>query len=66
MDTMVTVEFRDGEKLVPIHVAILMKGLDTHTMTYTDAIRVANQVQVKNRLSQAQRGLVADHFRSFR
>lgn len=66
MDTLVTVEFRDGEKLVPLHVATLMKGLETHTMTYIDAIRVANQIQVRNRLNQAQKNLVADHFRTFR
>jgi len=62
-EPLVNVEFRDGEKLVPHHVAVLMKGLDTHTMTYDQAIRAANQALMKNRLDQAQRDLVNTHFR---
>ena len=62
-DPMVNVEFRDGERLVPHHVAILLKGFETHRMTYDEAIRVANQALVKNRLMQAQRDLISSHFR---
>lgn len=60
---MVNVEFRDGEKLVPHHVAVLMKGMDTHTLTYTQAIQAANQALVKNRLQAAQREMINTHFR---
>lgn len=62
----VAVEFRDGEKMVPGHVAVLMKGMATHEMTYTEAIRAANQALLKNRLNQSQRDLVTSHFKQFR
>jgi len=62
-DPMVNVEFRDGERAVPKHVSILMQGLETHTMTYDQAIRMANQNLVRQRLNQAQKSLIADHFR---
>ncbi len=60
---MVSVEFRDGERLVPHHVGVLMKGIETHTMTYDQAIKLANQALMKNRLNDAQRNLVSAHFR---
>jgi hypothetical protein len=62
-DPVVAVEFRDGEKYVPAHVAMLMKGIETHTMTYDQAIRLANQTLMKNRLQAAQASLVNAHFR---
>lgn len=65
-DPMANIEFRDGERLVPAHVAVLMKGLETHTMTYDQAIRIANQKLVKDRLGAAQRGLIQDHFKQMR
>lgn len=64
MDPLVTIEFRDGQKDVPHHVGVLMKGLATHTMTYGEAIRIANQKLVMDRLNAAQKQLVNSHFRT--
>lgn len=59
------VEFRDGERWVPGHVAYLLRlnGVETHTLTYEQALRVANQGLVKRRLADAQQSLIRDHFR---
>jgi hypothetical protein len=65
-EPLVNVEFRDGERLVPHHVGVLMKGLETHTMTYDQAIRAANQALMKNRLAAAQKSLINQHFRENR
>lgn len=64
MDPLVTVEFRDGQKDIPHYLATLMKGLETHTMTYTEAVRQANQRLTVDRLNAAQRNLVQTHFRA--
>jgi hypothetical protein len=63
---MTTIEFRDGEKDVPDHVAVMMKGLETHTMTYEQAVRASEQKMVKDRLNYEMNSLVADHFREMR
>lgn len=63
---MTTIEFRDGEKDVPDHVAVMMKGLETHTMTYEQALRASEQKMVKDRLNYEMNSLVADHFREMR
>jgi hypothetical protein len=63
VDPLVTVEFRDGQRDIPRHLAVLMAGIETHTMTYEQAVRYANQAVVKNRLNAAQRNMVNSHFR---
>lgn len=65
-DGVVTIEFRDGEKYVPAHVALLLRGLATHTMTYDQAIRMANQNLLRRNLNQAQKDLISTHFRQHR
>jgi hypothetical protein len=62
-EQVVNVEFRDGERMVPYYVSMLMKGLDTRTMLYGEAIRVANHKLMQDNLRRAQRDLVAEHFR---
>jgi hypothetical protein len=61
---MTNVEFRDGERLVPDHVAAMMSGIDTHRLTYDQAIEAANQQLLRNQLNLAQRSAVSEHFRS--
>lgn len=63
MDPLVTIEFRDGQRDIPRYLAVLMKGLETHTMTYTEAVRQANQRMTTERLNAAQRNLVQSHLR---
>ncbi len=60
---MPTIEFRDGERDVPDHVAMLLRGLETHTMTYEQAIRKSETKLVSDRLNAAQQSAVAQHFR---
>lgn len=62
------VEFRDGERWVPPHVAFLLNqaGIEPHTLTYKEAIEQANQGLVKRRLADAQRDVIANHFRQNR
>lgn len=59
-------EFRDGIREVPDHLADMMRGLDTYRMTYEEAQIAANQRLVRDRLNQAGEKVIADHFRRFR
>lgn len=63
---MVTLEFRDGDKEVPDHVAVLLKAVDTHKLTYDQAIAYSQKSLLKERLNQSQRNLIAEHFREYR
>jgi hypothetical protein len=63
---MTTVEFRDGERDVPDHVEVMLRGLATHTMTYEEAIRISEKRMVTDRLNQEQARLMTEHFRGMR
>jgi hypothetical protein len=58
----VELEFRDGVHPVADHVAWLMRGVDTTTMTVEEAIRASETQKVKDFLNGAQRKLVSRHF----
>ena len=60
---MKTIEFRDGEKDVPDHVATLMKGLRTWEMTFEQARDAAHQNQLRQALEVAQRDIIRQHFK---
>ena len=60
---MKTLEFRDGERDVPDHVAVLMRGLRTWEMTYEDARTAAHTNQLRQALEVAQRDLIREHFK---
>lgn len=62
---MKTVEFRDGERDVPDHVALLLEGIETYQLTYQQAIDVSNQRLVKARLADAQKSLIAEHLKRY-
>ena len=57
-------EFRDGDKDVPDHVAILMKGLRTFEMTYQQARDQAHNNQLRQALEVAQRDIIRQHMKS--
>lgn len=61
---MTTMEFRDGERDVPDHVAVLMKGLRTFEMTYEQARQAAHNNQMKQALDVAQRDIIRQHMKS--
>lgn len=58
-----TLEFRDGEKDVPDHVAVLMRGIRTWEMTYEQARSQAHTNQMRQALDVAQRDLVRQHMK---
>lgn len=60
---MKTLEFRDGERDVPDHVAVLMKGLRTWELTFDQARDLAHTNQLRQALDVAQRDLLRQHFR---
>lgn len=60
---MKTLEFRDGERDVPDHVAVLMRGLRTWEMTYDEARNAAHTNQLRQALQVAQRDLIREHFK---
>lgn len=60
---MTPVEFRDGDRDVPDHLAILMRGMRTWEMTYEQAVQHANQNLTRQRLETAQRRIIAEHFK---
>lgn len=58
------IEFRDGIRTVPEHVADLLRGMDTYTMTYAQAIDAAEKSLVRNEITRQANALIDDHFRN--
>lgn len=56
--------FRDGTRQVPEHLASMMSGLDTITLTYEQAVIAANNRIVGDALGKAQGDLIREHFSS--
>jgi hypothetical protein len=59
-------QFRDGDYLVPPHLAAVMGSLDTFKYTYREAIEEANQQMVRNHVSAAIDRTIIGHFRGRR
>lgn len=60
----VEMEFRDGVRWVPRYIAMKMTDIeDTAVLTYVDALRVADRMELENHVKRAQQRLIADHFR---
>lgn len=62
---MVEVEFRDGFRLVPAHVADLLSRYDTITMTYAEAIARANTEMAARVANDAMNEIVTRHQERF-
>jgi hypothetical protein len=60
------VEFRDGEREVPDHLAALMNDLETYKMTFEEARVLADQRLLRDVLRKKQEALVSEHFRNWR
>jgi len=60
---MAEVEFRDGIKNIPDHLADMMAGLDTHKLTLTEATQIANDKFVGERFFKARQNLITAHFK---
>ena len=57
------VEFRDGTRLVPDYLANLMANIDTHTMTFQEALDAANRKMQTDYLNEVGADVIAAHFR---
>jgi hypothetical protein len=62
----IEVEFRDGIRLVPEYLAVIMGRLETHTMTYEQAIEAANRQMEADHLNSMSGDFIAAHFRGLR
>lgn len=60
------VEFRDGKKFIPDYLVVLMSGLETHRMTYAEAVNTANKKAEADYLNAQRDNILAAHFREFR
>lgn len=63
---MAEIEFRDGKREVPDHLADLMKGLPTHQMTLTEATNAVNNKFVGERFQTARQDIITEHFKNWR
>ena len=59
-------EFRDGKRLVPDYIAALLFGIETHRLTYEEAITAANQKVESDFLNAQQDRILAAHFKELR
>jgi len=62
----IEVEFRDGIQAVPNHVAMMLRTVETHTMTKDEAIKAAETQMLRDHLNGIQRKLISAHFRESR
>jgi hypothetical protein len=58
------VEFRDGKRDIPDHLADMMIELPTHTLTYEQAVEKANWKLANDHINRAYDGIVQAHFRN--
>ncbi len=54
--------FRDGKRVVPDYISSLMSSLETHKMTYDEAIIAMNRQMLTNHTDRVMGKMVADHF----
>jgi hypothetical protein len=60
------VEFRDGEREIPDHLAAMMQGLETYKMTFDEAVDAANKKLTKDRVNKVMNQIRDQHFRGMR
>ena len=63
MGEMREVEFRDGKRLIPDHLADMMADLKTHTMTFEQARDKANWKLASDFANKAMDATIQSHFR---
>lgn len=59
----VALQFRDGRRWVPAHLADMMADLETYKMTYDEARREANSKLTRDFVIDAMDGVIQRHFR---
>ena len=60
------IEFRDGKRDVPDYIAVLLSGIETHRLTYDEAIAEANKKTEADFINAQQERVLAAHFRELR
>lgn len=66
IDPMPEIEFRDGLRPVPHHVAAILASVETFKYTYEEALRLANGGMLRAALGKIERDTISDHFRKNR
>ena len=66
MESQREVEFRDGKRMIPAHLADMMVDLKTHTMTFDEAVAKANWKLASDFTNAAADRIVQSHFRGGR
>jgi hypothetical protein len=59
-------EFRDGKRLVPDYIGVLLAGIETYRLTYEEAIAAGNKKVEEDFLNAQQDAILAAHFRELR
>lgn len=60
------IEFRDGKRFVPEYIANLLIGIETHRLSYEEAIEAGNKKVEADFLNAQQDAVLAAHFRELR
>ena len=60
---MAEVEFRTGKREVPDYMADLMAGIETHRLTYDEAVEAMNRKMTGDYLGRAMDRIIDQHFR---
>ena len=59
------VAFRDGPRNVVDHVAEMLKTIETHKLTYDQAMAAANNRLLQHEIDRRASDLIREHFRQF-
>jgi hypothetical protein len=59
---MAEVEFRTGKRVIPDYMAELMAGIQTHKMTYDQAVAAMNKKLESNVIDRASDQIINEHF----
>jgi hypothetical protein len=55
--------FRDGDKVVPRHLAAFIARIpDLHTITYAEAVRRVDGMMMSDHLNNAMQSVISTHF----
>ena len=63
---MASLRFLDGERELPDHLVARLAGMKTRTLTYDEAMDLANKRELADYLNDVQRKVVKDHFQRWR
>ena len=66
IDRWAELEFRDGKRQVPDYLVVMMTGIETHRLTYDQAVDAANKKAESDLLNAQQDKVLAAHFKELR